>query len=129
MKKCVLITGVSTGIGLATATYFLDKGNWHVYGSVRHQGDAKNLLDRDSFSELVFDVTDREARQVALKQIVKNGHELSIVVNNAGIAPSGPLEVMPSTDIRMQFEVNVFGVIETVQDALPQLHATREKQL
>lgn len=124
----ILITGVSTGIGRATAVYFLEKKNWNVYGSVRKSGDAGDLGKDPNFHELVFDVTDRPARQKELARITANGHALSILVNNAGIAPSGPLEVMPAEDIRQQFEVNVFGALETTQDALPQLHATREKE-
>lgn len=127
MKQAILITGASTGIGYATAAFFLEQGNWHVYGSVRKPGDAKALNDQPNFYELVFDVTDRPTRQAALEKIKERGHDLSIVVNNAGVAVSGPLEVMPAEDIRQQFEINVFGALETVQDALPQLHATREK--
>lgn len=127
MKSAILITGVSTGIGYATAQRFLDSGDWHVYGSVRNKGDSEALSGNTLFHELVFDVSDAEARKVAIAQISANNHALSIVVNNAGIAPSGPLEVMPRSDIRKQFEVNVFGAIETVQDSLSQLHDTRNK--
>lgn len=126
MSKTILITGVSTGIGQAAAAYFLQQ-NWTVYGSVRRVGDAGVLSEDSNFHELVFDVTDRPARQAAVQQIVDNGHSLSVLVNNAGIAPSGPLEVMPAEDIRQQFEVNVFGALETAQDCLPQLHVTRGK--
>lgn len=125
--RTVLITGVSTGIGYSTAEYFLQHGEWQVYGSVRKAADAGSLNDNKRFHELVFDVTDGDARRVAIQKITENGHDLSILVNNAGIAPSGPLECMPASDIRQQFEVNVFGALETSQDALPQLHATREK--
>ena len=127
MKSAILITGVSTGIGFATAKYFLDTANWQVYGSVRKKGDANALSTSELFHELVFDVTDAKAKLNAINSIAANGHDLTIVVNNAGIAPSGPLEVMPRNDIREQFEVNVFGALETIQDALPQLHASREK--
>lgn len=120
----VLITGTSTGIGYATAQLFLEQG-WQVFGSVRRPGDAKQLNEHESFTELVFDVTDRPTRLREVEKIRAAGFALSILVNNAGIAPSGPLEVMPAEDIRQQFEVNVFGALETTQDCLPMLHDCR----
>lgn len=126
IKNTILITGVSSGIGFAIAEKFLNTGEWNVYGSVRKQGDAIALSYNKLFYELVFDVTDRSARQRALHTIISNAHELSVVVNNAGIARVGPLEVISGTDIRHQFEVNVFSALETVQDVLPQLHCTRQ---
>lgn len=122
----VLISGVSTGIGRAAATYFLRRG-WWVYGSVRTAGDAGELHDEPGFTELVFDVTDPNARRAAVAQIEADGAALSILVNNAGIAVSGPLEVLPEADYRRQFEVNVFGALGLTQDCLPLLHATRER--
>lgn len=126
IAKTILVTGVSTGIGRAIAQKFLSK-NWQVYGSVRKAGDSGELAQSPSFTELVFDVTDTPARQAAVKRIAENGHHLSILVNNAGIAVSGPLEVLPEADYRKQFEVNVFGALGLTQDCLPQLHLTREK--
>lgn len=120
----VLITGTSTGIGQAAAELFLEK-DWQVFGSVRRQGDAGALNEHEHFTELVFDVTDRPARLKEIEKIRAAGYALSILVNNAGIAPSGPLEVMPAEDIRQQFEVNVFGALETTQDCLPLLHDCR----
>lgn len=122
--KTVLITGVSSGIGYAVAQKFLNHG-WQVYGSVRKPGDSNDLQAHEHFTELVFDVTDTEARREAVKQIKANGHQLSILVNNAGIAVSGPLEVLPEAEYRKQFDVNVFGTLGLTQDCLPMLHETR----
>ena len=125
--KTVLISGVSTGIGQATATQLLENG-WRVYGSVRKAGDAAKLesLFPDSFHQLVFDVTDTEARRSGVAVIESNGHALQALVNNAGIAVSGPLERIAEADYKKQFEVNVFGMIGLTQDCLPLLHATKE---
>lgn len=54
--------------------------------------------------------------------IQTNGHPLQVLINNAGIAVSGPLENLSEADIRKQFEVNVFGLLRLSQVALPLLH-------
>ena len=121
----ILLTGVSSGIGYTTATYLLDKG-FIVYGSVRRGGDAgEKLLGRENFHELVFDVTDREAIRAGVAQIAENGHPLHAVVNNAGVAISGPVETLAEAQYRKQFEVNVFGLTAVIQETLPALHRAR----
>lgn len=118
-----LITGVSTGIGLATAEKLLHSG-WRVYGSVRRAEDAQKLAAQypDHFHPLVFDVTDRAAVEKGVAQIRASGHQLQSLINNAGIAVSGPLENLSEADIRKQFEVNVFGLLRLSQVVLPLLH-------
>lgn len=123
---CVLISGVSSGIGQAAAQLLLAR-NWRVYGSVRKAGDAAALAEAypNSFHELVFDITDGEARRQGVASIVNNGHQLQALVNNAGIALSGPLENLPEAAVRQQFEVNVFGTLGLTRDCLEQLHTAR----
>jgi NAD(P)-dependent dehydrogenase (short-subunit alcohol dehydrogenase family) len=121
----VLLTGVSSGIGLATARYLLDRG-WFVYGSIRKGAGPQVLADYEKFKALHFDVTDREAIRVAVRQIKNDGRTLTGVVNNAGIAISGPVETLSEEQYRKQFEVNVFGLTAVIQETLPLLHAARE---
>ena len=116
--KHVLITGVSTGIGYAAAQAFVLKG-YHVYGSVRRQVDA-DQLDRTlgpQFSPLLFDVTDHAAIADAAKKVqAEIGREgLACLINNAGMATSGPLMLQPLDDVRRQFEVNVIGLLAVTQ--------------
>lgn len=122
----VLISGVSTGIGRAGAEKLLSEG-WRVYGSVRKAGDAQELSTAypERFHELVFDVTDPTARQAGVATIKQNGHTLRALINNAGIAVSGPLENISEEDVRRQFEVNVFGLLGLTQDCLPLLHESK----
>lgn len=123
----VLISGVSTGIGKATALELLQRG-WRVYGSVRKAGDAKELAEAhpDRFHTIIMDVTDATARAAAVAQIKNDGYQLSALVNNAGVAISGPLEILPEAQIRQQFEVNVFGLLGLTQVCLPLLHRAQE---
>ncbi|MEM7573844.1 MAG: SDR family NAD(P)-dependent oxidoreductase [Bacteroidota bacterium] len=123
----VLISGVSTGIGKATALELLQRG-WRVYGSVRRAEDAKELTEAhpDRFHAIIMDVTDAVARASAVAQVEAAGHQLSALVNNAGVAISGPLELLPEAQIRQQFEVNVFGLLGLTQVCLPLLHRAQE---
>ena len=123
-----LITGVSSGIGYTTAEYLLARGH-HVYGSVRRGGDAGALNDHPAFTELVFDLSDREALHRAVTSIKQRGTGLTGLVNNAGVAVSGPVETVAEAEYRHQFEVNVFGPIAVCQETLSLLHAAREAGL
>ncbi len=129
MERCVLITGVSTGIGLAVTQRLLADGVFdHVYGSVRRAADAEGLRVAypDRFTGLVFDVTDAEARAAGVARIESDGRQLTALINNAGIALSGPLELLEEEEYRRQFEVNVFGLLGVTQACLPHLHRARE---
>ncbi len=121
----ILITGVSTGIGATTAELLLKSGH-HVYGTVRRANDAEKLALHPAFSALIMDVTDRPSIAKAMAAIKATGKPLHAVINNAGIAVSGPLETIAEEDYRKQFDVNVFGNLAVSQEALPLLHAARE---
>lgn len=121
----VLITGVSSGIGLTTARTLLDHG-YRVYGSVRRAEDAAKLDGHPSFTPLLMDVTDRPSIIAAMNTIARGENTLAAVINNAGVAVSGPLETLAEEDYRRQFEVNVFGLLAVCQETLPLLHAARE---
>jgi NAD(P)-dependent dehydrogenase (short-subunit alcohol dehydrogenase family) len=124
-EPTILLTGVSSGIGLTTARYLLDRG-FFVYGSIRGGAGPQVLGQYENFKLLHFDVTDRPAIQRAIQQIKEDGRTLTGLVNNAGIAISGPVETLSEEQVRKQFEVNVFGLIAVIQEALPLLHAARE---
>ncbi len=124
MNPSILITGVSTGIGLVTARDLLRRG-FHVYGSVRKGEAPAELLAEAAFTQLTFDVRDRPALQRAVGRIREAGHPLVGVVNNAGVAVPGPIETTSETEYRRQFEVNVFGLIAVCQEILPLLHAAK----
>ncbi|MCP9234313.1 SDR family oxidoreductase [Lewinella sp. JB7] len=125
--KSILVTGVSTGIGLVTARDLLRRG-FRVYGSVRSPlGEDDDLARHPRFTELHFDVRDREAIRAGIQRIAAEGrHHLVGVVNNAGVAVPGPIETTDEAEYRRQFDVNVFGLISVCQESLPLLHASRE---
>ncbi len=125
MGKSVVITGVSSGFGLATASALLERG-YRVFGSVRTPADAERvseLLQSPAFTPLLFDVVDQAAIAAAATRVdaLVDGDGIGGLINNAGIAPLGPLEHTPVRQLRDVFEVNVFGVMAVTQAFLPLL--------
>ncbi len=109
MPQIVLVTGCSSGIGLALATHLAAKGV-PVYATVRSDADAERLALVDGVEPVVCDVTD-DAHVARLREtILARGEGLWGIVHNAGIAQIGPLATTPLDDLRAVFEVNVFGV-------------------
>jgi NAD(P)-dependent dehydrogenase (short-subunit alcohol dehydrogenase family) len=118
----VLITGASTGIGLACALR-LDRRGWRVYAGVRREADATRLqgLGSGRMSPVLLDVTD-STQVAAVRTQLEEGmreHGLDLLVNNAGIAAAGPLEFLPITEFRRLQEVNVVGLLAVTQAMLP----------
>jgi len=127
-QKSAVVTGASTGIGRAISKALVDQG-WRVFGSVRKEEDAADLRSAlgDSCTPLLFDVTDPEAINAAAAQVRDEleGHTLSGVVNNAGVALGGPLLYLDQDILRRQFEINVFGPLFVTQSFAPLLGADR----
>jgi NAD(P)-dependent dehydrogenase (short-subunit alcohol dehydrogenase family) len=126
MRKSVVITGASTGIGWASAKVLIAKG-FHVFGSVRKQADADRLKAEfgEHFTPLLFDVTDEAAVAASAKQVeaALGGQTLAGLVNNAGVAFAGPLLHLPVEEFRQQLEVNLTGVVIATQAFAPLLGA------
>ncbi len=124
--KSAVITGVSTGIGWG-ATKVLTKKGFHVFGSVRKEADAERLKREfgDRFTPLFFDVTDVAAvkRGAGEVRAALKGEKLFGLVNNAGIAVSGPLLELDIDELRKQMEVNLTGPLIVTQAFGPLLGA------
>ena len=127
--KYVLITGVSTGIGFATTRFLIDAG-YFVFGSVRKQADKTRLEQEfpNNFLCLTFDVNDRVAieREKENVERVLDGELLCCLVNNAGIAVAGPLELLDDDVFESQFATNVFGTRKVINAFLPLLGASTD---
>lgn len=128
MSNTVLITGASTGIGEACALRLAAAG-MHVYAGVREDaaGAALRAQNAALITPLHLDVTDAESIVAAVATLEAQLGEAGLngLVNNAGIAMGGPLEVLPMHEIRRQFDVNVFGALAVTQAFLPQLRRAR----
>lgn len=126
MNKTIVITGVSTGIGFATAEELVKLG-YHVFGSVRKAEDGERVRAAlgERFTPLLFDVTDHEGIKTAVTQVkvAIGDNNLTGLVNNAGISMLGPLMHMDLAEFRHQFDVNLFGLLDVTQQFLPLLGA------
>jgi len=115
----VLITGCSSGYGLATARHFLDQG-WTVIATMRTPREGL-LPASERLRLLALDVTD--ARSIAAA--VAAAGPIDVLVNNAGIGLFGAFEVTPAATIRDVFETNTFGVMAMTQAVVPQFRERR----
>ena len=122
-SRVVLITGCSTGIGHATAERFAARG-WTVYASAR-QVSALEDLAAEGCRVLSVDVTDEDSMRLAVSRVIDEAGRIDVLVNNAGYGLYGPLEEVPMTEIRRQFETNVFGLIRLSQLVLPAMRSQR----
>lgn len=125
-QKSVVVTGVSTGIGLAAAKVLAARG-FHVFGSVRKAADGERVAAEvgPNFTPLIFDVTDEAAVQAGARTVeaALGDATLAGLVNNAGIAVAGPLLHLPTEEFRKQLEVNLTGVVIATQAFAPLLGA------
>lgn len=121
MTKTALVTGTSSGIGMATAIRLAADGH-RVFATMRDTSKADDLLaavaDAGVSVEVeTLDVNDDASVAAAFERI----GPIDILVNNAGLSPIGAVEEFPVDEWKALFETNVFGVVRCVQAALPSM--------
>ena len=117
MKKVVLVTGASAGIGKETAKLLAQKG-YTVYGAARRVDKMQDLKGA-GIKLLEMDVTDDISMVNGINEIIKQDNTIDILVNNAGYGSYGSVEDVPISEAKYQFEVNVFGLARLTQLVLP----------
>jgi NAD(P)-dependent dehydrogenase (short-subunit alcohol dehydrogenase family) len=129
--KTMIVTGCSSGFGRAIALRLASRG-WRVFATVRSDSDQSPLQAAvakvgipGALTIVLCDITD--ATQVDyLRQVVSAATaQVDVLVNNAGTAYAGPVELLDLDDLRRQFEINVFGHVAVTQAFLPMLKASR----
>lgn len=125
-NKTFLITGVSSGFGLALAREALDAGH-RVAGTVRSEQarQAFEALAPARAMGKILDVTDFDAIDGVVADIEAQAGPLDVLVNNAGYGHEGVLEESPLADMRRQFDVNVFGAVAMIKAVLPSMRRRR----
>ena len=108
MSKVVLITGGSSGIGKAIGEYLYHKG-FTVYGTSRNPEKLDSL-----FPLIKLDVRNSESISNAVAHIVTLSNRIDVVINNAGVGITGPIEETPTDEMRNNFETNFFVPIEEI---------------
>jgi NAD(P)-dependent dehydrogenase (short-subunit alcohol dehydrogenase family) len=116
MSKVVLITGGSSGIGKSIGEFLHQKG-FIVYGTSRNPEKVLNSI----FPLVALDVRDVESIHLAVAQIIQTTGRLDVVINNAGVGITGPLEEIPMEEIKNNFDTNFFGPIAVMKAVLPQM--------
>ena len=124
-----LVTGTSTGIGLATALHFARHGH-QVVATMRNLAKAGPLevAARDEKLPVVvreLDVTRQESIDRAMAETVAQQGPIDVLVNNAGIGGATPLELTPEDEHRAMFEANYWGPIRMIRVVLPSMRERR----
>lgn len=129
MRRTAILSGSSTGIGKATALALAGSG-WTVLAGIRKEADGEALVRdlppdaKGRIEPVRLDVT-READIDATAALARSRGPLHAVINNAGIPVVGPVETLPISEWRRQFEVNLFGAIALTRACLPMLRETK----
>lgn len=131
MTQTVLISGTTSGIGLATA-HQLDALGWRVFAGALPGEDTGPLAEGASerLTIIPLDITDDASVAAAVQQVAAASPQgLNGLINNAGIIVTGPLEALPLDRLRQQFEVNVVGHLRMVQACLPLLRQAPQARI
>ncbi len=118
MNKVAIVTGASSGIGLAIATY-LAKKDFVVYGI------SRSAPANDNFNVVKLDVTDDGSVKKEIEKIIAECGRIDILINNVGVGSAGPVEKTPMIDIRKSFELNFFAMVGLSQMVIPQMRAQK----
>ncbi len=141
-RKTIVITGCSTGFGRYTTLTLAERG-WHVFATVRKEADKASLLAeatqrncQENVTVLFCDVTRTDEVSALAREVERLLHMetgvaesetpgLDALLNNAGSAYGGPIEIVPLDHLREQFELNVFAHVAVTQAFLPLLKVAR----
>lgn len=123
MNKVVLVTGCSSGIGLATVVE-LAKNNYKVYATMRDLSRKEKLVEvakqsGGTLEILQLDVTDDNSVKKTVKEIISKEGRIDVLINNAAYGLRGTVENVTIDEIKQQFDTNVFGIIRVCQEVLP----------
>src|SRR5437588_1455947 len=130
MAQTILVTGSTSGLGRLTVETLARQG-YRVFAGMRAAAgknapaaeELRALAQREQLALHIveIDVTDATSVERAIKAIIETTGRLDVVVNNAGVSYSGPLEAFTPEQVRQQFETNVFSVLRVNRAVLPQM--------
>ena len=115
MTKVVLITGASSGLGKATASYLL-ANNYRVFGTSR---EPQKHISKINFDLLTFDLNQPETAQKLVNQVMHKAGRIDVLINNAGAGIIGPIEETDFSSMQSHFSTNLFGPLSLINKVLP----------
>lgn len=124
IPRSILITGASSGIGLATTKLFMEQG-WYVTATMRNPENAPSWMRHERVRILPLDVTDRATIRTTIDQAIGAFGKIDVLLNNAGYGLNGPMEGATARQMRHQFDVNFFGLIDVTNAVLPHMRQRR----
>lgn len=118
VKRTILITGASSGIGRATAKRFQENG-WNVIATMRSPEKEQELNTLEHTLVTQLDVLDLDSIKRAIQEGIQAFHRIDVVLNNAGYGLMGTFESAKRESVMRQFGVNVQGLFDVTQQVLP----------
>lgn len=123
--KVVLITGVSSGIGRATAIKFAEQG-CRVFGTVRNTAKAQAIPD---VALVEMDVRDEASVERGIQGVIAQAKRIDVLVNSAGVTLLGATEETSIAEAQTLFDTNLFGLLRTIKAVLPTMRAQRSGRI
>ena len=120
MAKVLVISGGSSGIGKATASFFAERG-WCVFELSRHGESVRGDGKPGEIIHVSCDVCNEESTRAAIAEVMKQTDHVDVVISNAGFGISGPIEFTEMKDAAHQMDVNFLGAVRFTQAVLPVL--------
>ena len=117
MSKVILITGASSGLGKAMAKH-LSALNYRVFGTSRN---PDNYSKTTGFELLTLDLTQPEKFQKLIDEVIIKAGRIDVLINNAGLGITGPIEETDLAAMKSNFDTNFFGPLALSQIVLPQM--------
>jgi len=124
MKRTILITGASSGLGKEAAIKFQAEG-WNVVATMRNTENAQQLSSMEHVMVKTLDVLDLDSIQNTVEAAIERFGKIDVLLNNAGYGAYGPLESFPKEKIMRQFNTNVIGLLDVTKAILPHFRTNK----
>ncbi|MBT0963356.1 oxidoreductase [Denitromonas iodatirespirans] len=124
-SKVVVITGVSSGIGRATATKFAQQG-CRVFGTVRNAEKAQAI---PGVALIEMDIRDEASIARGIQSVIAQAQRIDVLVNSAGVTLLGATEETSIAEAEALFDTNLFGLLRTIKAVLPHMREQRSGRI
>lgn len=122
-KPVILISGCSSGIGLALANELASRG-CHVFATARKPAVIKHL-ENSGIETMAMDVTVQKSIDFCVKSVIDKAGRIDMLVNNAGYVLIGPVIDLPVDELRLEFETNLIGLVALAKAVAPHMIGRR----